>query len=65
MRLSIQIMMRDLDDVPKGKLAASYVKKQVPVDTGHDIKLVGYGPDDQVIYFCDITLQDLKKSKTR
>ena len=48
MRVSIQTMMNDLDDVPKGKLAASCVKKQVPVDTGQDIKLVGFGPDDPI-----------------
>ena len=24
------------------------MKMQVPVDTGQDIKLVGYGPDDQI-----------------
>ena len=41
-------MMSDLDDVPKGKVASSCMKTQVPVDTGQDIKLVGYGPDDQI-----------------
>ena len=48
MRQSIQNMMSDLDDVPKGKVAASCKKTRVPVDTGQDIKLVGYGPDDQI-----------------
>ena len=45
MRKSIQNMMSDLDDVPKGKVASSCMKTQVPVDTGQDIKLVGYEPD--------------------